>query len=111
MTGSAGLLLASVQNTIAKENLGAIGVFSRFGGTIALFAAMGGTYQFITTATANLREKQDPWNQFLGGFSAGSFIGLRSMYTPVKPKARAEVLAVAKSSHETELKFRASPTT
>jgi len=37
MTGGAGLLLAAVQNTIAKENIGAIGVFSRFGSTIGLF--------------------------------------------------------------------------
>src|SRR5437763_5518203 len=60
-TGSAGLLLAAVQNTLSRENVGAFGVFTKFGGTIALFgispghlfcfhvanapaAAMGGTY-------------------------------------------------------------------
>lgn len=36
-TGSAGLLLAAVQNTLTRENVGAFGVFTRFGGTIALF--------------------------------------------------------------------------
>lgn len=36
-TGSAGLLLAAVQNTLARENVGAFGIFTRFGGTIALF--------------------------------------------------------------------------
>lgn len=36
-TGSAGLLLAAVQNTLARENVGAFGVFTKFGGTIALF--------------------------------------------------------------------------
>ena len=36
-TGSAGLLLAAVQNTLSRENVGAFGVFTRFGGTIALF--------------------------------------------------------------------------
>ena len=36
-TGSAGLLLAAVQNTLLRENVGAFGVFTRFGGTIALF--------------------------------------------------------------------------
>jgi hypothetical protein len=42
-TGSAGLLLAAVQNTLARENVGAFGVFSRFGGTIALFGTYPGT--------------------------------------------------------------------
>ncbi len=36
-TGAAGLFLAAVQNTVAKENIGAMGVFSRFGKTIGLF--------------------------------------------------------------------------
>jgi hypothetical protein len=95
-TGSAGLLLAAVQNTLARENVGAFGVFSRFGGTIALFgtypgtnlpafrladehtAAMGGTYAFVSTASANLRQKNDPYNPGLGGFFAGALVGLRS---------------------------------
>jgi len=37
MTGGAGLLLAAVQNTVARENIGAFGVFTRFGTTTALF--------------------------------------------------------------------------
>src|SRR5947209_19108759 len=41
-TGSAGLLLAAVQNTLLRENVGAFGVFSRFGGTIALFGTTQG---------------------------------------------------------------------
>ena len=95
-TGSAGLLLAAVQNTLSRENVGAFGVVSRFGGTIALFgnrlrdelsafhltneraAAMGGTYAFISTASANLRQKNDPYNPGLGGFFAGALVGLRS---------------------------------
>jgi hypothetical protein len=35
--GASGLLLSAVQNTLAKQNVGAIGVFTRFGGTTALF--------------------------------------------------------------------------
>ena len=95
-TGSAGLLLAAVQNTLARENVGAFGVFTRFGGTIALFgtspknlsftltvadmhaAAMGGTYAFVSTASANLRQKNDAYNAGLGGFFAGALVGLRS---------------------------------
>jgi len=40
ITGGAGLLLAAVQNTLARENIGAFGVISRFGGTIALFGIL-----------------------------------------------------------------------
>ena len=99
--GGAGLLLAAVQNTLTRENIGAFGVFTRYGGTVALFgtqtlandlisvtdgfpAAMGGTYAFVSTASANLREKNDAYNAGLGGFFAGSLVGLRSelLHTP-----------------------------
>lgn len=38
---------------------------------------MGGTYEFAKTASANLREKDDSWNPTIGGFLAGSIMGLR----------------------------------
>lgn len=41
-------------------------------------AAMGGTFAFVSTASANLREKDDPYNVGLGGFFAGALVGLRS---------------------------------
>ena len=40
ITGGAGLLVAAVQNTLARENLGALGIFTRFGGTVALFGEL-----------------------------------------------------------------------
>lgn len=40
-------------------------------------AAMGGTYEFAKIASANLREKNDSWNPAIGGFLAGSIMGLR----------------------------------
>lgn len=46
-------------------------------GLIAVVAAMGGTYEFAKTASANLREKNDSWNPTIGGFLAGSIMGLR----------------------------------
>jgi len=82
MTGGAGLLMAAVQNTVARENIGAFGVFTRFGATCALFAAMGGTYAFVSTASANLRQKNDPYNNALGGFFAGALVGLRKRSMP-----------------------------
>jgi len=109
-TGSAGLLLAAVQNTLSRENIGAFGVFSRFGGTIALFgtypgtnlllfhlaneraAAMGGTYAFVSTASANLRQKNDAYNPGLGGFFAGALVGLRSTSKCTKERQYALLL-------------------
>ena len=38
ITGGAGALIAAVQNTLQKQNVGAIGVLSRFGGTFAVFS-------------------------------------------------------------------------
>ncbi len=94
-TGGAGLLFAAVQNTLTRQNIGALGIFTRFGGTIGLFglpsthcqqgqkltpclAGVGGTYAFISNASANLREKNDPYNQALGGFCAGALLGVPS---------------------------------
>lgn len=37
LAGAGGLFLASVQNTVTKENVGFFSVFSRFGSTIGLF--------------------------------------------------------------------------
>ena len=40
---------------------------------------MGGTYQFAKTASANLREKDDSWNTAIGGFLAGSLVGMKCL--------------------------------
>ncbi|KAL1959885.1 hypothetical protein VTO42DRAFT_1030 [Malbranchea cinnamomea] len=82
MTGTAGLFASAVQNTLQKQNVGPWGIFTRTGGTIALFASMGGAYEFVKTASANLREKEDHWNSVWGGFAAGSMIGLRARTFP-----------------------------
>jgi hypothetical protein len=37
ITGAAGTLVSAVQNTLTKRNVGAWGVFTRSGGTIAVF--------------------------------------------------------------------------
>lgn len=38
---------------------------------------MGGTYEFVKTASANLREAEDCYNTALGGFFSGSLLGFR----------------------------------
>ncbi|KAL3479536.1 hypothetical protein BJX99DRAFT_255531 [Aspergillus californicus] len=82
LTGSVGLFASAVQNTLARSNVGPWGIFVRSGGTIGVFAAMGGTYEFVKTASANLREQEDSWNVALGGFFAGAILGSRARTFP-----------------------------
>ena len=44
---------------------------------------MGGTYQFAKIASANLREKDDSWNTAIGGFLAGSLVGMKCLFVLV----------------------------
>lgn len=46
---------------------------------------MGGTYEFVKTASANLRETNDHWNTALGGFFSGAILGLRGALSPLSP--------------------------
>ena len=46
-------------------------------------ASMGGTYEFVKTASANLREKEDHWNVAWAGFFSGAIIGLRGLFIPL----------------------------
>nr|POF25086.1 nadh-ubiquinone oxidoreductase 21.3 kda subunit [Quercus suber] len=82
VTGAAGLFVSTIQNTLTKQNVGAFGVFTRSGSTVAVFAAMGGVYQFTKDCSSNLREKDDALNSTLGGFMAGTMMGLRFRSMP-----------------------------
>ncbi|KAL8915498.1 MAG: hypothetical protein Q9171_000063 [Xanthocarpia ochracea] len=77
IVGGAGLFLSAVQNTLTRQNVTGWGVLTRTGGTIGMFAAIGGGYEFARVAAANLREKDDAWNPAIGGFVGGSIVGLR----------------------------------
>lgn len=103
LTSGIGLFTSAVQNTLLKRNIGPWGVLTRTGTTIGIFGescclgveylflwsqlmltvvtlgAMGGTYEFVKIASANLREKEDPWNVALAGFFSGSILGLRGL--------------------------------
>jgi len=37
VTGGAGAFVSTIQNTLTKQNVGAFGIFTRTGGTIAVF--------------------------------------------------------------------------
>lgn len=42
-------------------------------------AAMGTVYEFTRCSAANLRRKDDTWNEAIGGFFGGAVVGLRCM--------------------------------
>ncbi|KAL8663824.1 MAG: hypothetical protein Q9202_003509 [Teloschistes flavicans] len=80
--GGTGLFFSAVQNTLTRQNVSAWGVVTRTGSTIWTFAAIGGCYEFARTAAANLREKNDAYNNAIGGFFGGGVVGLRSRSFP-----------------------------
>ena len=95
VTGGVGTFVSAIQNTLTRQNIGPMKVFTRTGTTIAVFgmirsgpalngkkliispAGMGGSYAFAKAASANLREKEDAINPTIGGLLAGMVLGLR----------------------------------
>ncbi|RCI11246.1 hypothetical protein L249_7533 [Ophiocordyceps polyrhachis-furcata BCC 54312] len=78
--GVAGLFIASIRNALARENVGALSVFTRGRGIIGMAAAGPAAFAFVYTATSNLRQKTDTLAVTLGGFVGGSVIGLPLIY-------------------------------
>ncbi|KAI0474203.1 hypothetical protein F4859DRAFT_504664 [Xylaria cf. heliscus] len=76
--GAAGFFMSAVQNSLAKQNVGTWGVFTRTGGTIATLTAVSTVYSFSKDATANLREKDDVFNTAVAAFLGGATAGLRT---------------------------------
>ncbi|CAI6338813.1 unnamed protein product [Periconia digitata] len=77
-----GTMIAAMQNTLRKQNVGAMGVFTRSGGVIALFAGVGASYQFTLDASANLRQQDDTYNDAIAGFAAGAAVGVARRSIP-----------------------------
>lgn len=57
-----GTFVSAIQNSLHKHNEGAKGVFTRTGGTIGLFTAMGAGFTLVDSTVANFRETDDAWN-------------------------------------------------
>ena len=57
-----GLLASALQNSLQRHDKGAMGIFTRTGGTIALFAAMGAAFTYVDSSVANFRETDDAAN-------------------------------------------------
>ncbi|KAF2800789.1 hypothetical protein K505DRAFT_320176 [Melanomma pulvis-pyrius CBS 109.77] len=81
-TTAAGAIFAGVQNTLRKQNVGAMGIITRSGHIIAIYAGVGAAYQFTRDSAANLRRKEDAYNEALGGFAGGAVVGLAKRSIP-----------------------------
>jgi len=78
-----GALVSAVQNALSSHNYGAFGIFTRTGGTIGFFGAMGATFALTESVVANTREKDDALNGAAGGCAAGFLAGIRARSLPV----------------------------
>ncbi|KAF2665074.1 hypothetical protein BT63DRAFT_429023 [Microthyrium microscopicum] len=81
-TGVVGAIASGVQAALTKQNIGILGTFTKYGGTTAVFAGMGASYMFVRNVTANLRHKDDLYSSALGGFVAGSIVGVSKRSLP-----------------------------
>ncbi|KAF2849314.1 hypothetical protein T440DRAFT_426957 [Plenodomus tracheiphilus IPT5] len=81
-TTAAGAIIAGVQNTLRKQNVGAMGIITRSGGLIALYGGVGAAYQFTLDATSNLRQKDDCYSEAVAGFVAGTGLGIARRSLP-----------------------------
>ncbi|KAH5635247.1 hypothetical protein HBI51_170450 [Parastagonospora nodorum] len=77
-----GAIVAGVQNTLRKQNVGAMGIMTRSGGIIALYAGVGAAYQFTKDATSNLRQKDDCYSEAVAGFVGGMGLGVYKRSLP-----------------------------
>ncbi|KAI0438656.1 hypothetical protein F4803DRAFT_565127 [Xylaria telfairii] len=80
--GGTGFAFSALQNSLAKQNVGVWGVFTRSGSTITSFTALAAVYSFSKDATANLREKDDAFNTAVAAFLGGATLGLRTARMP-----------------------------
>ncbi|KAI8369486.1 uncharacterized protein BYT42DRAFT_584629 [Radiomyces spectabilis] len=78
ISGGLGLVVSAMQNTVQKHTEGAKGVFTRTGGTIAFFAAMGGIFTIGECASRNIRGEDDAVNAAVGGCAAGLLAGVKT---------------------------------
>lgn len=97
--GTLGLIVSTVQNALGQHSHGAMGVFTRTGGTIGFFgtsfttpllpgdldinrhlAAMGATFAFTKGFIANERRTDDALNGAAGGCAAGFLAGIRCRF-------------------------------
>ncbi|KAF9015104.1 hypothetical protein BDQ17DRAFT_1395459 [Cyathus striatus] len=81
--GIVGLFVSTLQNALGTHNHGAMGVFTRTGGTIGFFAAMGATFALTEAVVANERQKKDAISGAAGACAAGFLAGVRARSLPM----------------------------
>ncbi|KAL5114378.1 hypothetical protein ACEQ8H_007727 [Pleosporales sp. CAS-2024a] len=108
-TTAVGAVVAGVQNTLRKQNVGAMGIFTRSGGIIALYAGVGAAYQFTLDASSNLRQKDDCYNEAIAGFAAGVGMGVYRRSLPFMLGAGAAT-SVTMTAFRYSLGFRGNST-
>jgi len=96
-----GLVISSLQNTVAHHNKGMMGVFTRSGGTIGYYAAVAAAWQLGFSASNNFRQKTDYINSFNGGCAAGFLMGMRQRNIPAAMGGCAFVGSVMATVHYT----------
>ncbi|KAI8357030.1 NADH dehydrogenase 1 alpha subcomplex [Mortierella sp. GBAus27b] len=70
-----GLLVSAAQNSIGSHSQGAVGILTRTGHSISIFAAMAGVFAATDSVVANARETKDAWNSAAAGCAAGLVAG------------------------------------
>ncbi|KAF2466741.1 uncharacterized protein BDR25DRAFT_305958 [Lindgomyces ingoldianus] len=101
-TTACGAIVAGVQNTLRKQNVGAMGIITRSGHIIATFAGVGAFYQFSRDSAANLRSKEDAYNEAIGGFMGGAVVGLARRRIPVMLGSGAALAVVMSAFYYTK---------
>ncbi|KAF5095141.1 hypothetical protein DV451_004788 [Geotrichum candidum] len=70
----AGFALSAIKNSFINPKQA--GIFHpKLGAHLFVFTAAGSAFTFGQSVSANLREKNDAWNTFIGGAAAGAIIG------------------------------------
>ncbi|CAO1622947.1 unnamed protein product [Parajaminaea phylloscopi] len=83
VTGGAGTFVSAIQNSLSEHKRGAMGVFTRGGKTIGVFAATGGAYAFTEAAVSNARESNDAISAAAGGCAMGLVAGASAGSLPM----------------------------
>lgn len=79
----AGFALSAIKNSFINPKQA--GIFHpKLGAHLFVFTAAGSAFTFGQSVSANLREKNDAWNTFIGGAAAGAIIGATCMWKKKK---------------------------
>jgi hypothetical protein len=73
-----GVVISAIQNSLATHNRGALGVFTRSGGQIALYTAAAAAFGLSNSMLANVRQRDDAINPASAACASGLVVGASS---------------------------------